>query len=292
MQTSNHKLNTEFVPTQNQGGIIKPRYLVYHFTGSGDLDPPGRSIRSVEAAESVPTADRDTVDWFLNPRASASAHVIIGHNGRTIQMVPFNRMAWHAGKSAWLGLSGLNRHSIGIEICNWGALQKTERGSFLNYLGREVKTQVVHLQHKNETSPRYWEAYRSEQIAKAIELGTLLVETYGLEDVIGHDDIAPRRKNDPGPAFPLERIRAKIFGRPEVTEEEDSGESITWATVVNVSRTLNVRAGPGTGSPIIGSLTKGQEIQVLEANVGGGWSRIVHSWEAYVLGSIYLKFRS
>ena len=114
--------------------------------------------------------------------------------------------------------------------------------------------------HENEDSPAGWHLYPPEQLEAAWSLGTLLVNRYDLEDVLGHDDIAPQRKVDPGPAFPMASFRARIFGRAE--DEPDRYE-----TTAN----LNIRTGPGTehqtlpGSP----LPEGTQVEVLDSQ--GSW---------------------
>ena len=71
----------------NKRGLLKPSYLVIHYTA-------GRNAAS-------------TINWLTNPDARASAHIVIGRDGSITQLVPFNRIAWHAGTSQWEGLSGM-----------------------------------------------------------------------------------------------------------------------------------------------------------------------------------------
>jgi N-acetylmuramoyl-L-alanine amidase len=91
----------------------------------------------------------------------------------------------------------------------------------------------------------------------------ILVKTYGLRDIVGHDDIAPGRKNDPGPAFPLANIRARVFGR---SGEEDK----TYE--VNVD-SLNIRRGPGIEyEPVSSPLLRGTRVVLLESR--DRWSKV------------------
>ena len=64
------------------------------------------------------------VNWLCNPAAKASAHLIVGKNGEVVQLVGFDTVAWHAGKSEWKGRKNLNQFSIGIELDNAGLLEK------------------------------------------------------------------------------------------------------------------------------------------------------------------------
>ena len=86
MLIKDHLLSGENVrneATPNHGGPIVPQYLIIHYTA-------GRSAES-------------SVRHFQDPAARASAHLVIGRDGRIWQLVPFNRVAWHAGVSAWGG---------------------------------------------------------------------------------------------------------------------------------------------------------------------------------------------
>ncbi len=94
---------------------------------------------------------------------------------------------------------------------------------------------VVEAVHKNGGPLRGWHTYRGVQLEAAIEVSSLLVQRYRLKDVIGHEDVAPRRKIDPGPAVPMDSFRARVIGR-----ENDEPE--LFETIVD----LNIRLGAGT----------------------------------------------
>ena len=91
MKIQDHRLsgqNISFQKSQNSGsrfGTNRPDTLIVHYTG-------GRSLAS-------------SVSWLTNPASRASAHVVIGKNGDIVQIVAFDTVAWHAGKSEWEGSS-------------------------------------------------------------------------------------------------------------------------------------------------------------------------------------------
>ena len=175
-----------------------------------------------------------SINWLTNADAKASAHLVIGRDGSITQLVPFNRIAWHAGTSRWEGLTGMNSHSIGIELDNAGILTR-QGGKWKAWFGGEyVDEDVVEAVHKHESQMRGWHGYTEDQIGSTLEVGRLLVKHYKLKDVIGHDDIAPGRKQDPGPAFPIESFRAAVLGRRETDSE-------LYRTIAH----LNIRSGPG-----------------------------------------------
>lgn len=231
-----------FVNTPNKGGKYVPQYLVMHYTA-------------------VTTA-KSTLNWFANKDAKASAHLLIDRDGSITQFAPFNVITWHAGESQWNGLTGLNRSAIGIEIVNGGRLQRSG-GAWICPTDRKVVADddVVNARHKNETQPDNWQDYTPEQVEAAIKVATLLVKAYGLKDVVGHDDIAPHRKSDPGPAFPLANVRAKAMGR-----KDDNID--TYVTTTNV----NIRAGAGTQFATLtqAALPTGVKVRVLRRD--GNWS--------------------
>jgi N-acetylmuramoyl-L-alanine amidase len=208
-----------FIPSPNLGGEIQHEFLVIHYT----------AMRDAQLA----------INWLIDPERKVSAHLVIGRDGNITQLVPFDKIAWHAGRSEWKGFVNLNQYSIGIELDNAGFLTRhnnplaphlrdcrlsivdcrLKRQTIINHQSRWLSwlkdeyddSEVIEAVHKHETEPRGWHTFTPEQIAAALEVSKLLVNHYNLRDVVGHDDIAPGRKLDPGPAFPMENFRARLF---------------------------------------------------------------------------------
>lgn len=197
----NHLLEgIDYKRSPSQSGKIKPKYLVIHYTAG----------RSYEAS----------LNTLAGPHAKVSAHLLIARDGRISQLVPFNKKAWHAGKSEWKGLTGLNAYSIGIELDNYGKLSKTAGGSWQTYFGKKVPDdQVIVAKHKHGGKLCGWHTYSEEQLEVLEEVALAIFNHYKLEDVIGHEDIAPGRKTDPGPAFNMDSFRSLLLGREN--EEAD-----------------------------------------------------------------------
>ncbi len=235
-----------FKASPNTGGVLHARWLVMHYTG-------GRSAES-------------SVAWLLNPQSRASAHVLIGRYGGIIQMVPFNIVAWHAGMSTWQNVNSLNQHSIGIELDNAGRLDKIA-GKWVSPLKIMMPDDQVRVgNHKHDllgTQPTGWQTYTPQQIESAFAVAQALVAQYDLEDVLGHDDIAPGRCLDPGPDFPLEHLRTTLFGH------QNDSPPIFLARAM-----LTVRSGPGTEFPSLpGSpIRAGTRVQALEQQ--GLWWKV------------------
>jgi N-acetylmuramoyl-L-alanine amidase len=188
-------------PSPNHGAVMAapgPRFLVIHYTA-------GRSADSA-------------AKWLCNPAAKASAHLVIGADGRVIQLVALDRVAWHAGASEWTRAGkvygGLNHRSIGVELDNPGRLVRKGARWHSTALGTDyADDEVIVAAHKRETRECGWRVYPAVQLEVAELVARALIDAYGLVDVIGHDDVAPGRKSDPGPAFPMESFRARLFGR-------------------------------------------------------------------------------
>ncbi len=200
MKISNHLLvadegeSVQFKKSPNQSSLISPIYLVMHFTAGLTLD--------------------GAVSWFLNPEAQASAHLVISRDGQIVQMVAFNRKAWHAGQSTWGNLNSMNQYSIGIELVNAGKLRKRSDGRWVNWANNTIPDdEVTVATHKTEVAPTGWHEYTEAQINSAIKVSSLLNRAYHFTDVLGHEDISPGRKVDPGPLFPLNSFRSIVLGR-------------------------------------------------------------------------------
>ena len=247
MQIKNHLLfdadgrQVTFKATPNKGGKYTPQYLVIHYTAA--------------------TTPASCISWFGSLVSQASAHLLIARDGSVTQFAPFNTITWHAGKSTWKGLAGLNQYSIGIELVNGGRLMRGSSKWLCGVDQREVPaSEVVLAKHRNDASEAAWHEYTDKQLETATEIAALLVKTYGLKDVLGHEDIAPVRKSDPGPAFPMGSFRSKSMGRRDDTMDE----YITSAE-------LNIRTGPGSSfATLTSALPQGTPLLVLKAE--GTWS--------------------
>ena len=120
--------------------------------------------------------------------AKVSAHYLVEENGRVFQLVDEDRRAWHAGVGEWAGITNVNSASIGIEIVNGGHNFPEEDGSL----------------------PEFPDA----QIAAVIALCKDITARHAIapRGVVGHSDIAPARKDDPGEAFPWARLAEEGIG--------------------------------------------------------------------------------
>ena len=246
LNIKNHLLEGDKVTqrnTPNRGGKFAPQYLVFHYTA-------GSSAKS-------------SADWLCNPAAKASAHLVLGREGEIIQLAPLNVVTWHAGISHWAGLTGMNNYSIGIEMDNAGVL-KNLGDRYESAFGKVYpRNEVVLARHRHGTAEQAWHAYTEAQISRAFELAELLFSHYGLKEVLGHEDIARGRKSDPGPAFPLGSVAARVAGRME--------DDFPRYTVIAAS--LNIRSGPDAAAATVApALKRGTEVALLEA--GERWSRV------------------
>lgn len=183
MKITNHKL--EGVPFRVAGTsrtLQTPVLLVMHYTATQ---------HSPESA-------------FAIKNAKASAHLIIDEKGGIVQMVEFNRSAAHAGPSTFEGRSSCNFFSIGIELINPGPLVKkgeVYRDVTANKLWKGGVVEAKSFTNKH-CPYQYWAEYSEAQITSAIEAAKAICKEYGIKNILGHEDISPVRKIDPGPAFP------------------------------------------------------------------------------------------
>lgn len=178
MQIDKHRLvGVPFISSPDHGGHFAPapRFVVIHYTAGRTMDG---------AVQTLTAKDENYV----------SAHVCIARDGALKQLVAFDTIAYHAGESIWKGVRRLNTCSIGIELVNPGFVDvnQTPIGGW----------PVYYATHKHGGPKRAWYTYTAPQIAACVELCRALKALYPIEEFVGHDDIAPTRKLDPGPAFP------------------------------------------------------------------------------------------
>ena len=123
------------------------------------------------------------INRLTNIQSEVSSHYFIKISGEIITIVPDLYTAWHAGRSAWRNYNSLNKNSIGIEIANPGH-------------GKGYKK------------------FSRSQILSLIRLSKFLIQKYKIssKNILGHSDVAPDRKKDPGEKFPWKYLSQKHIG--------------------------------------------------------------------------------
>ena len=240
--------NTKYLESPNVSGTLRnPTLLVLHYTASGD------------------SKDGDA-KYFQRPSAKASAHLVIERDGSIVQCVPFDKVAWHAGVSSWDGRKNCNSFSIGIEIDNWGLLEKRGNGKFYSHAGTEVPADRVFVGKNKLGNGMYWEAFPKVQLDAVYDAIEQILKAYpSITEIVGHEDIAPRRKIDPGPALYgfINYVQGEFFYNRK--------DEKTFTRKVNANPHLNVRSSPN--GKIIGSVLYNDTVEILYTE--GVWARIV-----------------
>lgn len=119
----------------------------------------------------------EALERLTDPAAEVSAHYLIDEDGTVIRLVDESQRAWHAGKSFWRGITDVNSASVGIELVNPG--------------------------HEFGYRP-----FPDDQMRALLPLLAAIMERHGIEpgNVVGHSDVAPARKDDPGELFDWPRL--------------------------------------------------------------------------------------
>ena len=157
-------------------------YSIY----SPNFNKKKRSINSIKIIAIHYTgmqSERESIIKLCNLKSKVSSHFLINQNGKVYRLVQDNQIAWHAGKSCWGNYKNLNKNSIGIELVN--------KGHQFGY---------TH--------------FRKKQLLSLIKICKILIKRYKIKKkyIVGHSDIAPLRKIDPGEKFPWNQLAKKKIG--------------------------------------------------------------------------------
>ena len=127
--------------------------------------------------------ENQAIALLTNAKSKVSSHYLIKSNGAILSLVPDLYIAWHAGVSSWKNYKSINKYSIGIEISNPG----------------------------HEYS---YKKFSKKQIKSILKLSTYLRKKYKIKSnfILGHSDIAPDRKKDPGEKFPWKYLSKNKIG--------------------------------------------------------------------------------
>ena len=143
----------------NQGGRINPRFIILHHSYGSFLGG---------------------VDWISRRESRVSYHYLIDSDGSRTQLVYDSKRAWHAGKSSWKGIRGMNSRSVGVAF--WGD---------------------THSRNPSDT-----------EIDSCAEKCIYLMDKFGipLKNILSHKQVAPRRKNDPSDDV-MQRVLNRVKDR-------------------------------------------------------------------------------
>lgn len=245
----------EWHESPNQGEAFAPGELdtiIIHYTAGAN-------------AESA-------IETLSDPERQVSAHLVIARDGQVTQLVPFDRIGWHAGVSRWGIREGFNRYSLGIEVDNAGQLTCRD-GVCTAWFGQDYpEAEVVWAVHRNQVRQTPWHRYPMVQLHVVEEVCRLLIEAYGIRHLLGHEEIAPERKVDPGPAFPLDTLRGRLLTGPTA-----AGRRVRSGRVI-------LRTAPGRRTPrVAGSIRKGTPVHLVEEQ--GDWCRVAVILDGWMLSS-------
>lgn len=277
IKIDNHRIVTDdgavpYLASRNKGGKIKATAIVVHDTAS-PLTPGG------------------DIAWLRGgpgQSQNASAHVVIDRFGKITQLIDLNVKGWHAGASKWNGKANCNDFTIGFEIDNPGGPLRKVGEVYKGIATFDPRSPAAYgppeLDIGHAKTPQhgdgYWLAYTDEQIATVVDLCRACVAAYpSIKEIITHWMIAPGRKIDTNPLFPLQAVRDRVFGGGKVPAKAppmpDSSKPdkvappkiILDATVL--VNDLNMRREPSMSGEVMGKLQSGQRIDVQEAH--GDW---------------------
>lgn len=168
--------------------------LVHHEWPSPNFNDRALPIEMVVLHYTEMKPVETALERLCDPEAQVSAHYLISEEGEVTRLVPEEKRAWHAGLSYWRGHKDVNSASIGIEMDNPG-----------HALG--------------------YRAFPEAQIDALIPLLHRIIQTYDIPraNVVGHSDVAPARKIDPGELFPWDRLAeyGLCLAKPDKLEMAD-----------------------------------------------------------------------
>ena len=145
---------------------------------------PLRDIKFVIIHYTGMQSEIASINRLRNLKSKVSCHYLINRKGDVIRMVDDEYIAWHAGKSRWKNFVNLNKSSLGIELVNKG-----HQFGYQNFTNQQIKS--------------------------LISLCKILKKKFAIkkENFLGHSDIAPLRKSDPGEKFPWKRLNLHGLGK-------------------------------------------------------------------------------
>ena len=145
---------------------------------------PNNQIKFVIIHYTGMQSEIESIKRLKNPKYAVSCHYLINRKGKIFRMVKDKNIAWHAGKSKWKKFVNLNKYSLGIELVNKG-----HHYGYQNFSTRQIRSLII----------------LCKQLKKKYRIKK--------ENFLGHSDIAPLRKIDPGEKFPWKKLSMNNLGK-------------------------------------------------------------------------------
>lgn len=181
-------------------GQATPKILVMHYTA-------------------CPT--NEALNTLTSTVSQVSAHYLIPPDGEKVyRLVDEKNRAWHAGAGHWDGIDDVNSYSIGIENVGWGYTYGPVPDEPSTVSARNAWSKAIHARRRlgesGKLSPdqKQWQPFPKEQMELLKRLSKEIIERHSIdpEKVVGHSDVAPQRKVDPGPLFDWEDLAKNGIG--------------------------------------------------------------------------------
>jgi N-acetylmuramoyl-L-alanine amidase len=209
---------------------------------SPNFDARGRAIDTVILHYTGMKTGEEALQRLCDPAAGVSAHYLVEEDGRVFRIVAEESRAWHAGISTWKGEGEINARSIGVEIVNpgheWG-----------------------------------YRAFPAAQIDSVVALLKDIISRHKIPRarVLGHSDVAPARKDDPGERFPWKRLAAEGFAVGPYEGPPD--ETIPYTEALAALRAIGYEVfDVAPGVPATAAALLAFQRRFCPAELGRGWS--------------------
>ena len=164
--------------------------------------------------------EQEALERLCDPDSRVSSHYFVGEGGDVLQLVDDDKRAWHAGFASWEGVTDVNSNSIGIEIVNPGH----EHG---------------------------YRDFSNRQIQETIKICKKVMSKWPIKQhkILGHSDIAPKRKEDPGELFPWRKLAVEGIGLWPKDLESGSASAATLAADSKAFQAMLLKYGYSGDAP-------------------------------------------
>ena len=205
----------------------------------------GHKVKYIILHYTAIKSDYEAIQHLIYKKNKVSSHFLINKKGKIFSLVDLKKRAWHAGQSFWKGDRDINSNSIGIELDN--------TGHYINF-----------------------ERFTKNQIDSLIKLLNFLKKKYDIDNLnfLGHSDISPFRKNDPGEKFPWKKLYKHNLGFFPIPMSEREYKKI--------KQKLNLKKNKLLNQKVLYMLSKiGYDISQIEKNNKKNFFLLIRSYQMH-----------